>query len=161
MSTPATTTTTTATSTSTAKGPVTTGKATTTTPDRPSTTESATPALANGTHPVYLTAVNTGKRTITVDVVQVLDRRSAQAAKLCPEIANGDIDGYCISNTNARLRTVPVPTTASLQVLSGSSLRKVDLAGLAAARRPQKEDSFFEVTVAGGKVTSVKELYRP
>jgi len=42
-----------------------------------------------------------------------------------------------------------------------SSAKTVDLAGLAAARRPQKESSFFEITVDGGKVTRAKELYRP
>ena len=132
-----------------------------TAPTRPTPAEPAAVDLANGSHPVYLTAVDTGRRAITVDLVQLIDRSSAEAKTVCPEIAGGDVDGYCIKNVNAQLRTLPIPTSASLSVLSGSGQRKVDLAGLAAARRPQKEDSFFEVTVSGGKVTRVKELYRP
>ena len=128
-------------------------------PTNPRTTTPSA-SLADGTHPAYLTGVDTGRRTITVDVVQVIDRTSAEAATVCPEIAKGDIDGYCIKNTNGQLRTVSVAQSASLQVLSGSSLRSVDLSGLAAARRPQKESSFFEVTVQAGKVTAAKELYR-
>ena len=138
-----------------------TSRVDTTASSRPTPTEPAATGLTNGRHPVYLTGVDTGRRTISVDLVQLLDRNSAEAAKVCPEIVGGDIDGYCIKNVNPQLRTLPVPSTASIRVLSGSSLRKVDLAGLAAARRPQREESFYEVTVSGGKVTAVKELYRP
>jgi len=110
---------------------------------------------------VYLTGVDAARRTITVDVVEVLDPHSAAAATVCPEVAGGGIDGYCIRNANPRLRTLAVASTASLKVLSGSNLSDVDIAGLAAARHPQREASFYEITVAGGKATAVKELYRP
>jgi len=145
----------------TAAGSTTTSAAATTVVRRPTPTEPAAAALANGTYPVYLAGVDTGRRTISVDVVQVLDRTSPEAATVCPAIASGDIDGYCIKNASNRLRTLPVPTSASLRVLSGSELHDTDIGGLAAARRPQRELSFFEVTVAGGQVTVAKELYRP
>lgn len=45
---------------------------------------------------------------ISVDVVQVIDPKSSQARTVCPEIARGDHDGYCVKNENAQLRTVPV-----------------------------------------------------
>lgn len=137
-----------------------TRKPTATTVSRPTVTEPAAATLANGTHFVYLAAVDPGRRTISVDLVQVLDPASAEAAKVCPEIAEGGHDGYCIKNVNGRLRTVPVDAKASLQVLNGSSLRSVDMRGLAAARDGQKEDNFFQVTVSGGRVASAKELFR-
>lgn len=147
------------TSTSAAPASTTTAKVGTTA--RPTPAEPAGTDLADGSHPVYLAGVDTAKRTITVDVVQVLDRRSPEAATVCPEIASGDIDGYCIKNANTRLRTLPVAARATIQVLNGSALRSTDIAGLAAARQPRKELSFFEITLTSGRVTSVKELYRP
>lgn len=137
---------------------VTTGRATVPVPSTP--TEPAVAVLADGTYPVYLAGVSVSRRTITVDVVQVLERTSPEAATVCPDIASGDIDGYCIKNASLRLRTLPVPPSASLRVLSGSDLHPVDLAGLAAARRPQRTANFYEIAVSGGRVTSAKELYR-
>ncbi|MEO5678093.1 MAG: hypothetical protein ABIS47_00305 [Acidimicrobiales bacterium] len=129
-------------------------------PVRPTPTEPAAAVLADGTYPVYLAGVSVARRTITVDVVQVLERTSAEATTVCPDIASGDVDGYCIKNASLRLRTLPVPLSASLRVLSGSDLRIIDLAGLAAARQPQRTASFYDIVVAAGKVTSAKEIYR-
>lgn len=137
-----------------------TAQSTATTGSRPTVTEPAPASIANGTHSVYLAGVDPGRRTISVDVVQVINPTSSEAATVCPEIARGDHDGYCIKNVNGQLRTMAVATKASLQVINGSSLRRVDMSGLAAARDGQKEDNFFQITVSGGRVTSVKELYR-
>lgn len=148
-------------STTLAGGATTTTGRSSTVASRPTGTEPASTALADGTYPVYLAGVNTAARTVSVDVVQVLDRSSPEASSVCPEIASGGIDGYCIKNANPRLRTLPVAPSASLRVLTGSDLHSVDIGGLAAARHSPKELSFFEITVAGGKVTAAKEIYRP
>lgn len=138
----------------------TTARPTATTSRRPTLGEPATATIADGTHAVYLTGVDSARRTISVDVVQVLDPKTTGAASVCPEIARGDHDGYCVKNENGRLRIVPVAAEASLKVLNGSALRSVDMSGLAAARRGHKEDNFFQIVVSGGRVTAVKELFR-
>jgi len=133
----------------------------TTVASRPTPTEPASASLADGTYPVYLAGVNVAGRTVSVDVVQVLDRHSAEAATVCPEIASGGIDGYCIKNASSRLRTLPVIPTPTLRVLTGADLHDVGLPGLAAARHPPNEANFYEINLLGGKVTAAKELYRP
>jgi hypothetical protein len=142
----------------------------------PSATASTSPtpsgepadALADGRHPVYLTAVDAGSRNVTVDVVQFFTGTAATQAATedrAPEIPPPN--ETWVRNRNTLLRTLSVAEFATVTVNTlaaeetGNSRRnlEIDLAKLAAY--PSLAGRLFYVTVAGGTVTAIAEQYLP
>jgi hypothetical protein len=120
-------------------------------------------SLPNGTSYGYVTSVDPAASTVTVDIVQVLDRHSAEARTVCPEIATGGIDGYCIKNASPKLRTLPANGAAvRLLAANGSAeLHASTLAGLNAHLHPDPEANFYKLSINRGAVRELVELFRP
>ncbi|MGW4063210.1 hypothetical protein ACWEGE_33335 [Amycolatopsis sp. NPDC004747] len=89
------------------------------TPSRPAEPgEPGTPVLADGRYPAYLTAIDTGARTLTFDVIQFLTGEEAtKAFQRDHPGAEGPPNGYYILNVNPRLRTLPVRRDVPVEVL--------------------------------------------
>lgn len=120
--------------------------------------------LPNGTVYVYIVSAQPAAKTVTFDVVQNLDRHSAAAKTVCPEIASGDIDGYCIANASTRLRTFSA-AAATVKILPGDGTtqpKPSTLSGLKSHLNPtHREVNFYKLTVAGGAITAIEEIFVP
>lgn len=87
----------------------------------PTTTSTVTveAVLADGRHPVYLTAFDVEGRTVEFDLIQHLTGAEADAAfhRDSPGQAGGAPNDFYIVNDNPRLRTLPLAHDVSVTVL--------------------------------------------
>jgi hypothetical protein len=75
--------------------------------------------LEDGRHPVYLTAIDLGGRTVEFDLIRFLTGDDAVVAWDAdhPDTPGGPPNDYYIVNDNARLRTLPVAEQVAVTVL--------------------------------------------
>jgi hypothetical protein len=146
-------------------GGVATTAAPTPTAAAPATSEPA--VLEDGRHPVYLKTVDSGRRTITFDLVQLFTGDAAARAAAEDGKESPPPNDIYIRNVNARLRTLPVaadaPITANTLTAqsSGSATKDVPLTlDELAGYFPTAADPFW-ITVQGGQVTRMAQQYLP
>jgi hypothetical protein len=147
-------------------------KATAPTPASGSTvggpTTSKPVVLADGRHPIYLQAVDAGRRTVTFDLIQFLTGDAATRAAAEDGEESPPPNDYYIRNVNPKLRTLPVRADASITVntlaieANGGAIKdtRVTLAKLA-SWFPTKGRPMFWITVEHGRVTKLAEQYLP
>lgn len=143
------------------------------TPSQPAEpSEPATSVLADGRHPAYLTAIDTGARTLTFDVIQYLTGEEATKAfqRDNPGVEGGPPNGYYILNVNPRLRTLPVRRDVLVEVLWLGGNPGPDT--ITFEQLPDYfandliEDKYlwydpFWLTVRGGRIDAIAEQYIP
>ena len=127
--------------------------------------------LADGRHAGYVRSVDTGGRTVVVDVIQFLTGEAARDASVADGHGGEVPNDYYIRNVNPRLRTLAFADAVEVTVLDSSvggndAARSVatDIATLARVvqLRPGPGDGNpFWITVAAGRVTKVEEQYLP
>jgi hypothetical protein len=125
-------------------------------------------SLPDGTHDGYLTAVDTAKRTITFDKVELLTGEAARKAyqKKNPGVTDDPPNDYFLVNDNKLLRTLPVAdgvTVSVIDVAKGSSVAttKSSFAKLPAFLADKDNSTLFKLSVKGGKVTALESIYLP
>lgn len=121
-------------------------------------------ALTDGRYPLYITAVSTARRQLTVNVIQFLT--GAAADKAAKEDGAEVTDDYYIRDASPRLRTLPVVAGAPITVnnlesaTTGSNKDvRTSLARLGAYR--DLGNAVFRATVKGGRVIALSEIYVP
>ena len=132
------------------------------TPSQPSKSPERPAVLADGRHPVLLTAVDPARRTITFDLIQWYfgedaNREAAKDHKESP-VAN---DIYT-RNVNPKLRTLPVKADAPITVnnlLNSHQPIPVSLAKLATLTHEYSPD--FWITVSHDQVLKINEQWTP
>ena len=139
------------------------------------TTKSPPVVLADGRHVVYLKTVDPSRRTIRFDLIQFYggDDAIREAAKDHPEASPEQVrqwvpNGDYIRNVNPRLRTLPVPSDATITVITlawgegpadSGRIVPVSLSKLA-AYMPAGERP-FSITVRHGQVMKLAEIFVP
>jgi hypothetical protein len=140
----------------------------------PSPTEAPTPAIEDGRHFTFLSAIDTGDpTTVTFDLAYFYT--GEEAAEVAAE--RGDEspppNDYYIVNDNPRLRTVPVADDAELRILDWANCCEGFITGsideLAAAMEadddpyggPYRYTSPFWLTVEDGQIVLIEEQYLP
>jgi hypothetical protein len=141
-----------------------------------SASASAAPVLPDGRSPVYLTAIDTTKRTLTFDLIEFL---TGDAAKKAWQKANpgsgqdGPDNDYFIVNDNPKLRTLPVADPVQLLVLDlsagGVATKPIAFADAPAYFASVKPDPSvhrltwtpFWITVKNGQITKMEEQFLP
>jgi hypothetical protein len=134
------------------------------------------PVLADGRSAVYLTGLDTAKRTTTFDLIEFLtgDAAKAEWKKEHPDQPDGPDNDYMIINNNKKLRTLPVDSKVKVVVLAtlgGTDTKTVTFAGLPAFLKqrnkgitvtpPQISVLPFWLTVKHGTVTRFEEQFLP
>jgi hypothetical protein len=142
----------------------------------PATSAPAAPVLADGRSAVYLTGLDTTKRTTTFDLIEFLTGAAAKTEwkKEHPDQPDGPDNDYMIINNNKKLRTLPVDPKAKVVVLAtlgGTDTKTVTFAALPAflkkrnkvitATPPQISVLPFWLTVKHGIVTGFEEQFLP
>ncbi|MFG1955919.1 hypothetical protein [Micromonospora sp. NPDC048830] len=136
----------------------------------------ASPVLADGRSPVYLTGLDTTGNTVTFDLIEFLtgDAAKAEWKKEHPENPDGPDNDYVIVNRNKRLRTLPVAADAQCVVLStlgGTDTKTISFAALPAFLEQQNKETAltppaiavlpFWLTVRHGTVVRFEEQFLP
>ena len=127
-------------------------------------TEAAAPVLPDGDTPAYITKVDQANDRIVVDVVQVFqDDQAVKAA-----IADGQspsqakyLTGW-VRNENPRLRTLPLAGNLDVKLRGECGESGRDRAAVLtqlAEHAKRKGAWYFDLTVAGGKVTKIQERF--
>ena len=144
--------------------------------DAPATSAPAAPVLADGRSAVYLTGLDTGKKTTTFDLIEFLtgDAAKAEWKKEHPDQPDGPDNDYMIINNNKKLRTLPVDPKANCRVLAtlgGIDTKTVTFTALPgflkkrnkgiAVAPPQISVLPFWLTVKHGTVTGFEEQFLP
>jgi hypothetical protein len=131
-------------------------------PGQGTATEAAAPVLPDGDTPAYITKVDGANDRIVVDVVQVFhDDQAVKAA-----IADGRkpsqakyLTGW-VRNENPRLRTLPLAGNLDVRLrgeCDGSGKDRTAVLNQLAEHAKRKGAWYFDLTVAGGKVTKIQE----
>jgi hypothetical protein len=133
----------------------------------------ASPILADGDSPVFLTKVNPSARTITFDLIQFLtgDAATKEYKKEHPTAQEGPPDDYLIVNDNPKLRTLPVGTNVTCTVVdtatSGVSDKPIAFADLPGYFTSHDQNgagpagSVYWLTVAAGQIVKIREQFVP
>jgi hypothetical protein len=131
---------------------------------------SAEAILADGRHPVFITSIDVGKRTMRFDLLIFLTGEKAKEewAKTHPG-EEGPMNDYMIVNNNPKLRTLPVIADARIQIIDPehydpTTLLEVDLAKLRAEVEKLGGGASagpFWITVRADKITRVEEQFIP
>lgn len=122
-------------------------------------------AQLTGAQWAYLTAVDTGKKTVTFDLVAWFEGAKAVAACKADGVTGGDSDwctGYYFRNNSKKLRTLPLEPGAKLRILDMDPTMHfvaADLAHFQAAFNDTHHLMTF--TVVGGRITKADEVYTP
>lgn len=132
------------------------------------------PVLADGRHPVYVTAVDMAQRRLTFDLIQFLTGGTAHDAyvKDHPDDPEGPPNDYYIVDDNPRLRTLPVEPGLEVIVYwlgsGGASTERIGFDELMDyfATNPAPEDGRlwfapFWLTVQDGVVVAMDEQFIP
>jgi hypothetical protein len=132
---------------------------------RPTTSAQPTPdptALADGTYPAYVRAVDVQRATITVDVVQVFVGAAAHQAAIEDGVPWNDVrfDPVYIRNENPLLRTLPVAREVNIKFIGVcmEPNRRVGLTELRKETTPFTTVFYYEVSVVGGSIQSIQQL---
>ncbi len=131
---------------------------------RSSTTASPTPdptALADGTYPTFVRAVDLDAATVEVDVLQVFVGAEAHQAALEDGVSWNDVrfNPVYIRNENPLLRTLPVARHAHIKLLGmcEAPSRSIGLKELRNETTPFTETFYYDVTVVGGDVVGITQ----
>ena len=131
---------------------------------RPSTTASPTPdptALADGTYPTFVRAVDLNGATVEVDVLQVFVGAEAHQAAIEDGVSWNDVrfNPVYIRNENPLLRTLPVARHAHIRLLGicESPSRSIGLKELRNQTTPFTDTFYYDVTVVGGSVVGITQ----
>jgi hypothetical protein len=120
--------------------------------------------LADGRHPVFVTGVDPGRRTVQFDVIQFYRGHQATREAAKDHRESPPPNDYYIRNVNLRLRTLPVRADATITVNSlgfGSQAdHPVSLARLAALVRAPDWPPFW-ITVRHGQVVKISQQWVP
>lgn len=116
-----------------------------------------------GTQYGYLTAVDTGSRTVTFDKVEWFTGAAARKACKADGVRISDsamCNDYYIRNHNPKLRTATLAPGAKLSLQSPNDIMvqlETSLEGLVA----ESQNRLFILTFKDGKVSRVKEQFTP
>jgi hypothetical protein len=134
-------------------------------PATPPSTAQPTPdptALADGTYPAYVHAVDVQRATITVDVVQVFVGGAAHQAAIEDGVPWNDVrfDPVYIRNENPLLRTLPVAREVNIKFIGVcmEPNRRVGLTELRKETTPFTSTFYYDVSVVGGSIQSIQQL---
>ena len=124
-------------------------------------TRAAAQVLPEGTTPAYITSVDAANDRIVVDVVQVFHDDEAVKAAIADGKPAAQAKYYTgwIRNENPRLRTVPLAGNLDVKLMGScedTDSRAAVLKRLANHAK-RKGGYYFDLTVAGGKVTRIQE----
>ena len=130
----------------------------------PSTTASPTPdptALADGTYPTFVRAVDLDNATVEVDVLQVFVGSEAHQAAIEDGVSWNDVrfNPVYIRNENPLLRTLPVARHAHIKLLGmcEAPSRSIGLKELRNETTPFTDTFYYDVTVVGGSVVGITQ----
>lgn len=125
--------------------------------------------LPDGDHVAYVTALDPAAGTVTLDLAELLTGPEAAAAH--EEDTGEPLDGeqFYLRNRNPKLRTMPLADGASYGLVYSASCcepTSVTLADLAATVQGgwagvTQPDPPFNVSVQGGEVTALIQMYLP
>jgi hypothetical protein len=125
--------------------------------------EGSSTQLADGGHVAYLKTIDVGGRAISVDVVQYFEGKAAEQAMREDGLDQAAIDtsDFHVRNVNPRLRTLAVASDARISSgLYKGGPKTVELSQLEAQRPdPAAAAWLFRLTLAGGKVTRMDEIF--
>ena len=131
---------------------------------RPSTTAPPTPdptALADGTYPTFVRAVDLDGATVEVDVLQVFVGAEAHQAAIEDGVSWNDVrfNPVYIRNENPLLRTLPVARHAHIKLLGmcEAPSRSIGLKELRKETTPFTDTFYYDVTVVGGNVVGITQ----
>jgi hypothetical protein len=131
---------------------------------RPSTTAPPTPdptALADGTYPTFVRAVDLHAATVEVDVLQVFVGAEAHQAAIEDGVSWNDVrfNPVYIRNENPLLRTLPVARHAHIKLLGmcEAASRSIGLKELGNETTPFTDTFYYDVTVVGGSVVGITQ----
>lgn len=117
--------------------------------------------LADGTYPAFIRKIDPERRTMVVDVIQVLEGDAALQAAIQDGRGSAGTwypDPY-IRNQNSRLRTLPVARDASIKFLytcEGPTATRAALSVLA-KNATTSEAFYYSLTVRDGSVRRIVE----
>lgn len=131
-------------------------------------------AVPDGTSFGYVTAINIGGSTVTIDIAELLTGDAAVKAAIedgALEAGETSIDNdYYIRNKNPKLRTAPVGPTAPVNVLSSPGspdLESGSLQELAEALTAYPADPAagprlpVQIVATGGTISRIDEVFFP
>jgi len=131
---------------------------------RPSTTVPPRPdptALADGTYPTFVRAVDLDGATVEVDVLQVFVGAEAHQAAIEDGVSWNDVrfNPVYIRNENPLLRTLPVARDAHIKLLGmcEAPSRSIGLKELRNVTTPFTDAFYYDVTVVGGSVVGITQ----
>jgi hypothetical protein len=131
---------------------------------RPSTTAPPTldpTALADGTYPTFVRAVDLDGATVEVDVLQVFVGAEAHQAAVEDGVSWNDVrfNPVYIRNENPLLRTLPVDRHAHIKLLGmcEAPSRSIGLKELRNETTPFTDTFYYDVTVVGGNVVGITQ----
>jgi hypothetical protein len=131
---------------------------------RPSTSASPTPdptALADGTYPTFVRAVDLDGAAVEVDVLQVFVGAEAHQAAIEDGVSWNDVrfNPVYIRNENPLLRTLPVARDAHIKLLGmcEAPSRSIGLKQLRNETTPFTDTFYYDVTVVGGSVVGITQ----
>jgi hypothetical protein len=118
-------------------------------------------ALADGSYPAFIRKIDTTRRTMVVDVIQVFEGPAAFQAALADGLdrETAEIRDPYIRNQNPLLRTLPVAKDATIKFMGtceGPASGPAVLSELA-KHATTSEFYFYTLTVAGGSVQRIVE----
>lgn len=134
----------------------------------PSAAPDPRPPLADGRHPVYLSAADGANGTVTVDVVQFFTGTAATMA--ATEDGAAEVpppNDYWVRNRESGLRTLSLAPDARITVNTlaaqetGSSRKDLEITLAKLAGYPNLVGRLFWVTASGGTLTVIAEQYLP
>jgi hypothetical protein len=116
--------------------------------------------LADGTYPTYVTKVDVGGATVTVDVVQVFQDEAAEKAAIEDGMQDFVADGLYIyvRNQNPRLRTLPVAGDVRVEFLGTCESpgdRDAALTELAKKTKHFDDLYYYDITVKNGVIHKI------
>jgi hypothetical protein len=130
----------------------------------PSATAPPTPdptALADGTYPTFVRAVDAHGATVEVDVLQVFVGAEAHQAAIEDGVSWNDVrfNPVYIRNENPLLRTLPVARHAHIKLLGmcEAPSRSIGLKELRNETTPFTDTFYYDVTVVGGSVVGITQ----
>jgi hypothetical protein len=130
--------------------------------------QTAIVGMADGRYAARITAVNSGRRLVTVDVVQLfLGKAAATAAAQDHASEVPPPNDIWIRNQSHLLRTLPVASAAPITVntmgayITHSSVKNLPVTLTRLGQFPHLDSGVFWLTVRHGVVTRIAEQYRP
>ena len=118
-------------------------------------------ALADGTYPTFVRAVDLDGATVEVDVLQVFVGAEAHQAAIEDGVSWNDVrfNPVYIRNENPLLRTLPVARHAHIKLLGmcEAPSRSIGLKELRNETTPFTDTFYYDVTVVGGSVVGITQ----